>query len=1455
MSNVAIVGTAYVEIRAVTDKINSDIDRSLTRQNKSFEDAGKRYSEAIQRGFREGAVDLGQFAPDVDTSGIERGTRQVETSVRRTRTTVESETRSISNAFSRAGNQSGKGFISGFGNSNISSYMKRLFYQILFGIPAVGALVGALSSLVSGLFAVGSAVAPAANALAILPGLAAAAASGIIAAVLAFRGIGEAFKAGAAPAAAAGGTGARAAKQVADATDNAKDRIQSALRGVRDAQEAVAENARNTADAVSGAMRDVRDALEAQTEGIEDAAARVLSAQRGLRDALEQQASLATSTAKAVVAAEKTLAAAQDASYKSQDKINRARRQAADDLIEMQNSVEQASINEGKGLLALEKARREFDLVKDFDPNSKLFREASLNLRQAELSYKEAQKSNVDAVDANAEAQKKGVEGSDAVTSAQQDQVDALEAVTEATQRLKDAQADQAKQTRDSAEAVADARREMVDSTGDQKTAIRDLQESVIDAYKNLREAERDQAKSRRDSLEQLADAQKQLADARKSLATAAAGAAGAAAAGVDKFGRAMAKLSPQAQAFVRYLLSIRDEFRAVKDAAGEELFPKLTTALQTIVGSGFLVDLADGLRMAGGAMGDIAIGIADMLTSESFRESFRAVSKSNVVVLRSFGDTISNLLGIFIKLADAARPVTEEFAAWIATVTGNWLKNMSGDMDGLTAKIKDGAEVAKQLGRIFSLLWDNIKLVGGAARDSGQSLLDSFENALKKLREFLDTPEKNQQMKQYFSDVANNVRALGDLVVKLGEVFIKLGDNEAIAEIAEKFAAAAPVISKLFEESLDAVGPLMADLVTQLLDIFNVLSSNGSGLQAFVKTLDIIAQGLNAILNIPGLGHAVILFAQLFGIWKALSLAASVLQLRRLAAGLGFVVTQSRAFITGARGIQGATTAATARMTAFGQKARLAASALKGFIVQSAQAVASLARQAAAWAVSTARAAANRVQVLLATAAEKARGIAVKVGTAIQWLWNAAMTANPIGLIVAAVAALVAGLVLFFTKTKLGQKIWKSFTDFLSKAWDGITEAFETAWDAIQDGFAWLKKNWKTVLAIITGPIGLAVKFVVDNWDKIKKGAETVVTWIKKNWKTLLAIITGPIGMAVKLVTDHWDKIKEGAVKAKDGIVSAFDKVVTFVKGIPGKIGTALSTTWDKFKASATTAKDWVVARFNSLLDWIKTFPGKFWNGLKTMWDKYREAASGAGSWVREKLNNLIEWAKGFGSRFWNALKNMWTDFREKASSAASWVREKLNDLVSWVKGVPGRFAANISGMWTDFREKASEAKKWVTGKLQDVVDWVKKMPGRISSAATGMWDGLKSAFKSAMNWIIGKWNGLEFKLPKISAFGKTIGGTTLGTPNIPYLANGGIVPATPGGVGAILAEAGQDEKVTPLGSDGLSDGERAIKSAIESLKFTRGEIKIYITAAPGMDIPTLARAVSRELAFTGAA
>jgi tape measure domain-containing protein len=84
-----------------------------------------------------------------------------------------------------------------------------------------------------------------------------------------------------------------------------------------------------------------------------------------------------------------------------------------------------------------------------------------------------------------------------------------------------------------------------------------------------------------------------------------------------------------------------------------------------------------------------------------------------------------------------------------------------------------------------------------------------------------------------------------------------------------------------------------------------------------------------------------------------------------------------------------------------------------------------------------------TRLRATIATVAGTAAGLAAsaasKVWAAGQWLLNAALTANPIGLVIAGIALLIGGIVLIATKTTWFQTVWEYMSGALGKAWQWL--------------------------------------------------------------------------------------------------------------------------------------------------------------------------------------------------------------------------------------------------------------------------------------------------------------------------------------------------------------------------------------------------------------------------------
>ena len=110
---------------------------------------------------------------------------------------------------------------------------------------------------------------------------------------------------------------------------------------------------------------------------------------------------------------------------------------------------------------------------------------------------------------------------------------------------------------------------------------------------------------------------------------------------------------------------------------------------------------------------------------------------------------------------------------------------------------------------------------------------------------------------------------------------------------------------------------------------------------------------------------------------------------------------------------------------------------------------------------------------------------------TAVQWLWNIAMTANPIGLIIVAVAALVAAIIWLATKTTFFQDLWGTVWGFVKRVAVDFWEWLKTLPDRIGALFS-------TIANFITAPWRAAFNFIADAWNHtIGRLSWSVPSWV----------------------------------------------------------------------------------------------------------------------------------------------------------------------------------------------------------------------------------------------------------------------------------------------------------------------------------------------------------------------
>lgn len=153
------------------------------------------------------------------------------------------------------------------------------------------------------------------------------------------------------------------------------------------------------------------------------------------------------------------------------------------------------------------------------------------------------------------------------------------------------------------------------------------------------------------------------------------------------------------------------------------------------------------------------------------------------------------------------------------------------------------------------------------------------------------------------------------------------------------------------------------------------------------------------------------------------------------------------------------------------------------------------------------------------------ANTVAASARMALAWL----LALGPIGLIVAAVGAATALII----------ANWDSVSSFVGGVWQNIQQAASST-------FEWIKTNWPLILAIITGPIGLATLAIIRNFDTIRQAVGNVWNWIQG--------VFGTIGsVAATIIKAPVNAIISFAERTLNGFIGAINGVINNINNIPG--------------------------------------------------------------------------------------------------------------------------------------------------------------------------------------------------------------------------------------------------------------------------------------------------------------
>ena len=355
-----------------------------------------------------------------------------------------------------------------------------------------------------------------------------------------------------------------------------------------------------------------------------------------------------------------------------------------------------------------------------------------------------------------------------------------------------------------------------------------------------------------------------------------------------------------------------------------------------------------------------------------------------------------------------------------------------------------------------------------------------------------------------------------------------------------------------------------------------------------------------------------------------------------------------------------------------------------------------------------------------IAKAATVAATVATSAAAAAQWALNAALTANPIGLVIAAVVALVAGLVWFFTQTELGQQIWQGFVDFLVTAWTFLQEAATNVWNGIMVAIGAVVDWFQTYVLPI-------IQFVID----------AIVLYFTI-WYTIVSTVIAGIMTVIGAIVDWFMTYVAPLIQAFVGLLVAifmflFNTAVAIWQGI-----------MDGISGIVNGLIAFVVGAFNLWLSIVTTVLTAVWAFIVSIWTTIvgflQPIIEGIVRFISDRWNALIGIVSGIFNSVWSTISSIWNSImgfiQDIVGRVVSTVTDKWNSLIATVAGIFKAVYESVKNPIEDaldivmgFKDKIigffSGAGKWLVSAGKNIIDG---LIGGIQDALGGLTDLLGS-------------------------------------------------------------------------------------------------------------------------------
>ncbi|MCD5183849.1 tape measure protein [Enterococcus gallinarum] len=364
----------------------------------------------------------------------------------------------------------------------------------------------------------------------------------------------------------------------------------------------------------------------------------------------------------------------------------------------------------------------------------------------------------------------------------------------------------------------------------------------------------------------------------------------------------------------------------------------------------------------------------------------------------------------------------------------------------------------------------------------------------------------------------------------------------------------------------------------------------------------------------------------------------------------------------------------------------------------------------------------------------------AVELYNGAQKMMNVLMNLNPIGLIIAAVIALVAGFIYLWNTSE-------DFRNFWIGLWEGIKKAVGAAVD-------WIISAWEGMK-----------EFFSNTWNGLVDGTKNAVNSVKEAWKGTKQWFADLWTGIKDTAMDMWDGVKQAFSDAVDGVVSTWQGVKQWFADLWKGIKSTISSIVDSIK-------DAIMSRFGVLIYGIRNAFIHMKLFLSTLWENLGKIAGQmfeilkniilapvlfvtsmiSGGWEEAKNNMIAVWNNILeaGANIWSSIQAIFDSFllNTKMAFLNVWIGIKAALAYVWTTisetavNVFNGIVAYFVETWQNIKQTAIDS--WESTKAAVAETWQNMKQGAID-----LWNSVKQYFadlwQSTKENAINTWKSIK--------------------------------------------------------------------------------------------------------------